>query len=110
MLDCARAGQWHHLLPQRSRRDRGGRRSQIANHLPMPVPRRSFLRSTALGAAALSAAPFIRAQQPGKKFRTALIGSGWWGKNILKEAAASGRCQFVALADVDATTLEVAAD
>ena len=31
--------------------------------------------------------------------RTALIGSGWWGKNILKEAMASGRCTVAALAD-----------
>lgn len=76
----------------------------------MPQSRRTFVRSTALGAMAFSAAPFVRAEPPGKKFRTALIGSGWWGKNILREAAASGRCKIVALADVDATTLEVAGD
>jgi endonuclease IV len=60
--------------------------------------------------ATFAAAPFIRTAPPGRKFRTALIGCGWWGKNILKEAMASGRCQTVALADVDATALEVAAD
>ena len=76
----------------------------------MPLNRRSFLRTTALAGAALTAAPYIRASVPARKFRTALIGSGWWGKNILKEAMASGRCQTVALADVDAATLEVAAD
>src|SRR4030095_3140938 len=76
----------------------------------MSHPRRSFLRTTALGTMAFAAAPFIRAQSPGKKFRTALIGAGWWGKNILKEAAGSGRCKIVALADVDATTLEIAAE
>jgi predicted dehydrogenase len=76
----------------------------------MSLPRRSFIRTTTLGAMALSSSPFIHAQQSGGKFRTALIGSGWWGKNILKEAAASGRCKIVALADVDATTLEIAAD
>lgn len=72
--------------------------------------RRSFLRTSAVAGAAFAAAPFIRAGAPGRKFRTALIGCGWWGKNILKEAMASGRCQTAALADVDATTLEVAAD
>lgn len=73
-------------------------------------PRRTFLRTAALGAAAISSGPYVLGQAPGKKWTTALIGSGWWGKNILREAAASGRCKIVALADVDATTLEVAAD
>ena len=76
----------------------------------MKLDRRSFLRSSAVAGAAFAAAPYIRAAAPGRKFRTALIGCGWWGKNILKEAMASGRCQTVALADVDATALEVAAD
>ena len=76
----------------------------------MRFDRRSFLRSSVLASAAISVAPYIRAADPAKKFTTALIGSGWWGKNILKEAMASGRCKVVALADVDATTLEVAAE
>jgi len=69
------------------------------------MKRRTFLRCAALA----GAAPFLRAAEP-RKLRTALIGSGWWGKNILKEAMASGRCSTVALADVDANVLEVAAD
>ena len=71
--------------------------------------RRRFLHHTALASAAFSAAPFLRAAEP-KKLRTALIGSGWWGKNILKEAIASGRCQVVALADVDTNILEISAE
>ena len=55
-------------------------------------------------------APFISAQSSARKLRTALIGSGWWGKNILKEAMGSGRCQIVALCDADATTIEVASE
>ncbi|MHC5542026.1 Gfo/Idh/MocA family protein, partial [Singulisphaera rosea] len=43
-----------------------------------------------------------------KKYRTALIGSGWWGTNILREAIRSGECQTVALCDVDDNQLEVA--
>lgn len=67
--------------------------------------RRTFLQTAALA----SAAPFIRAAEP-RKLRTALIGAGWWGKNILKEAMASGRCAAVALADVDANVLEIAGE
>lgn len=45
-------------------------------------------------------APFI---QTGRRsiFRTALIGCGWWGNNILSVALASGRCKLVGLCDVD---------
>ncbi len=73
-------------------------------------PRRRFLQQTALASAAFSAAPFIRAADPVKKFRTALIGCGWWGKNILKEAIASGRVKVVGLCDVHENVREVAAE
>jgi len=76
----------------------------------MPYPRRQFLRDAALTGAAFAAAPWVRSAETGRKFRTALIGSGWWGKNILKEALAGGRIKVVALCDVDANTLEIAAD
>ena len=71
------------------------------------MKRRSFLRTTGLF---LAGAPYILGQSNSAKFRTALIGCGWWGKNILKEAAASQRCQIVALCDVDSNILEIAAD
>jgi len=67
--------------------------------------RRHFLHTTLLA----GTAPFIRAAEP-RKLRTALIGSGWWGKNILKEALTSGRCACVALADADANIAEIAAE
>src|SRR5258706_11871142 len=69
----------------------------------MSLTRRDFL-------AAAAAAPFIRVRTPHRAYRTALIGSGWWGKNILKEAIAAGKSKVVALCDVDKTTLEVAAE
>ena len=68
--------------------------------------RREFLLSTSL---ALGSAPFILGADE-RTFRTALIGCGWWGKNILREAIKSQRCKLVALADVDANVLEVAQD
>src|SRR4051812_41275451 len=71
--------------------------------------RRHFLQGSA-AAATLATLPFsIRAQDKAgaKKFRTALIGCGWWGNNILREAMASGACEIVALCDVDARQFEV---
>lgn len=66
--------------------------------------RRSFLTSAAAASLSFSALPLI-GQTGGKKFRTALIGSGWWGMNILREAMASGRTKVVALCDVDENVL-----
>ncbi len=55
------------------------------------------------------AAPAL-AVQSGRKYRTALIGSGWWGMNILTCAMESGECQVVALCDVDENQLNPAAE
>ncbi len=56
----------------------------------------------------LAATPLLAPAQ-GKKFRTALIGAGWWGGNILREAIASGDCTCVAFADPDANQMEKSA-
>src|SRR5436190_7500411 len=69
---------------------------------------RTFIKSTAAGIF-LANAPFILGQER-TTYRTALIGSGWWGKNILREAAASKRCKVVALCDVDGNGLEVSGE
>jgi predicted dehydrogenase len=74
------------------------------------ISRRAFGRSLTVACGALAAAPYIRADDANRTFRTALIGSGWWGKNILREAVASKRCKIVALCDVDANVLDVAAE
>lgn len=65
--------------------------------------RRSFLTTASAASLAFSALPMIGAE--GRKYRTALIGSGWWGMNILREAMASGRIKVVALGDVDENVL-----
>lgn len=75
----------------------------------MNFSRRSFIKTAATAGAAFGAVPLLGAD-PGRKYRTALVGSGWWGKNILKEAMAGGRIKTVALCDVDASKLEVAAE
>ncbi|MCB1079974.1 MAG: Gfo/Idh/MocA family oxidoreductase, partial [Verrucomicrobiae bacterium] len=74
--------------------------------------RRHFLSSTAAIAAWAGTAPLIRAQsKSGKKYKLAVIGGGgWWAMNILRVALEDGRCECVALCDVDADNLEVSAD
>jgi predicted dehydrogenase len=67
----------------------------------MNLNRRTFLKTSAAASLAFSAIPIFGAESPAKKYRTALLGSGWWGMNILGEAMASGDCQVVALCDVD---------
>jgi predicted dehydrogenase len=65
------------------------------------VTRRSLFQT------GISAAPLLSAE--GRKYRTALIGSGWWGMNILREAVASGECSAVAFADPDPNQMDKAA-
>lgn len=75
----------------------------------MTIQRRSFLAGTA-AATALASAPKIHAASKDKKYRTALIGSGWWGMNVLREALAAGQTKVVALCDVDRDRLEINAE
>lgn len=76
----------------------------------MHLSRRRFLASSAAATFALSAAPFARSADVARKYRTALIGTGWWGMNILNEAMAAGKTKVVALCDVDPNQLEVSAE
>ncbi len=71
--------------------------------------RRTFIRHTTLASVAFGAVPLL-GQKTDKKFRTAIIGSGWWGMNILAEAMASKRVKVVAMCDVDARVLENGAE
>ena len=67
------------------------------------MQRRSFITT--------AAAPLILgAQSPAKKYTTALIGTGWWGMNILGEAMASGECKVVGMCDVDQNQLDPATE
>jgi predicted dehydrogenase len=76
----------------------------------MSIHRRTFLKSSVAGSVALAAPSLIAAEQKsGKKYRTALIGSGWWGMNILGEAMRSKQSTVVALCDVDRRQLDPAA-
>ncbi|MEM1095324.1 MAG: Gfo/Idh/MocA family oxidoreductase [Bacteroidota bacterium] len=72
--------------------------------------RRTFLKSTALAGTGYLAGPLIRTRSRVKTYRTALIGSGWWGMNILRTAIAAGETQAVALCDADERAFTGAAD
>lgn len=77
----------------------------------MSMSRRSFLTSSAAAAGlAGSGLRILGAEQPARTYRTALIGSGWWGNNILGEAMASGACRVTALCDVDRRFLDRTAE
>lgn len=79
--------------------------------------RSDFLKTAALGTAGTlllptplaSATPFIY-HRPAQKRRVALVGSGWWGMNILRCAMKAGEAQVVALCDVDKAQVRKAAD
>jgi predicted dehydrogenase len=72
----------------------------------MPHTRRNFLKDVTIAGAVLATAPHLLAQGRDKKYRTVLVGTGWWGGNILGEAMASGECKIVALCDVDERQLQ----
>jgi len=76
----------------------------------MNLNRRQFVRAGVAAGAATVAAPFVHAAPKAKMYRTALIGSGWWGMNLLREAIAAGQSKVVALCNVDQDKLELGAE
>ena len=67
----------------------------------MTLTRRDFSQVSLAAILAAQTAPFIVRADDAKKFRIVLIGSGWWGMNILNCALDSGACEVAALCDVD---------
>jgi len=74
----------------------------------MRLTRRDFLSASAAAGLSL-AAPAVHAAQQGKVYKTAILGSGWWGMNILREAIRAGQSKVVAMCDVDRRQLDPAA-
>lgn len=77
----------------------------ISHNLNME--RRDFIKASLAAGITVASSRYLYAQPPGK-YKTALIGTGWWGMNILHEAMASGACKVVALCDVDENQLNPA--
>jgi predicted dehydrogenase len=69
--------------------------------------RSEFIKTSTLAGIGLIGRPFIT-YKPQGNFKLALIGSGWWGMNILREALKYGGANVVALCDVDANQLKKA--
>ncbi|MBN1844470.1 MAG: Gfo/Idh/MocA family oxidoreductase [Sedimentisphaerales bacterium] len=72
----------------------------------MPLDRRRFLQGSVASALAL---PSVVRGQGQATYRTALIGCGWWGTNIVRQAIQSGACRVVGLCDVDRRQVDQAA-
>lgn len=69
------------------------------------MDRKDFIKQSSLGALGLMAHPYIVKKQ-NAKYNTVLIGSGWWGTNILREGIRTGEIKVTALCDVDESQLK----
>lgn len=72
------------------------------------MQRREFLTTSASGAIAIAAAPLIHVIGKEIVYKTALIGTGWWGMNILRCAMKAGQSKIVAVCDVDENQMNTA--
>ena len=70
--------------------------------------RRHFIKSSAAASVVYSSLPLLSAVRNTANARLALIGSGWWGMNILREAIAAKGVTVVGLCDVDQNALQAA--
>ena len=71
------------------------------------MDRRQFIKTTSASALSISALPVGLAPRT-PVYKTALIGSGWWGMNILMTALEAGQSKVVSLCDVDHKHLDEA--
>ena len=74
----------------------------------MGTTRRSFLKAAAAAGVVMSGPVVLGAGKDAKTYRTALVGTGWWGMNVLHTAVESGRCRAIAMCDVDQNQLDPA--
>ncbi len=75
----------------------------------MKINRRDFIKTSVAAGLASPGFPLVQTSQT-SPFRVALIGTGWWGMNILHTAMDSGECKVVAMCDVDENQLSPAAE
>lgn len=70
------------------------------------MKRRTFLKKTALGTAALAGSFYMPAFGRERKLKVGLIGAGWYGMVISEAALDVGGVEFVAVCDVDSEHLQ----
>lgn len=76
----------------------------------MSVTRRDFIKASVASSLAFAVPNILAVNKARISYRTALIGSGWWGMKIARFAVKSGQCKFVALCDVDSNKLDPAVE
>jgi len=72
-----------------------------------PINRRTFLRTTAVGA--LAASSYVSLAAEDRKLRLGLIGAGWYGMVDVEAAFKVGGVEVVAVCDVDSEHLQQSA-
>lgn len=65
------------------------------------MQRRQFIQISGKAGLAWSALPLIKGLDRKANYKLALIGSGWWGMNILRCALQHGGCSLTSICDVD---------
>ena len=73
------------------------------------MDRREFIKASSKAALAFTAVPIVT-RRTHKRYKTALIGSGWWGMNILRTGIQDNRATVVGLCDVDQNQLNQASE
>lgn len=68
--------------------------------------RRDFIANTTMASAAVLT-PSVLIYPKKTKYKTVLIGAGWWGMNILREGIKTNEIQVVGLCDVDQNQLKI---
>jgi predicted dehydrogenase len=72
------------------------------------MQRRQFLKISGTTGIAYAGLPFLPLLQRTAPYKLALIGSGWWGMNILTCALQHGGCKLTAICDVDSRQINSA--
>ena len=73
------------------------------------MERRNFLKTAALGSAALFTSVHMKGISQDRKLKFGLIGAGWYGMVIAQAALKAGGAEFVAVCDVDSAHLDTSA-
>ncbi len=73
------------------------------------MERRNFLKTAALGSAALFTSVHTKGISQDRKLKFGLIGAGWYGMVIAQAALKAGGAEFVAVCDVDSAHLDTSA-
>lgn len=72
--------------------------------------RRSFIKKSAIGAAAVAAPYYVKGFNIDSKLKVGLIGAGWYGMVISEAALKVGGLEIIAVCDVDSKHLSESAD